>query len=313
MSQLLDVHPASPDELAAAHRNVFDIWSKGLSLEEHLRYRLDQSPSHSRAGWYVGTLDDRVVVSLGAYPVMFRIGNEDLPGIAIGSVYTVGDFRGRGFAPQLIKYVEDHYRGAGTVLSALYSDIKPEYYARLGYTLCPALSGWRDVSDVPLPGAIKYRLVPIAPQTHLPALMKMYADYHGATPLSIARDLEYWKMILQKAPDDRFYALEAADGSWAGYVRVGIKGRDWRITDFALIDPSDTLARSLYATLIALARAEGGDRLGGWLPDSAAAKNYFEMAPRSVEITMIKPLAWKGTLTSEMIAATGQFCEIDHV
>src|SRR4051812_41546092 len=110
MSHPLDIHRASPDELVAAHRNVFDIWSKGLNLEEHLRYRLDESPSHIRATWFVGCLDGRVVVSLGAYPLMFRIGDKELPGIAIGSVYTVGEFRGRGFAPQLIKYVEDHYR-----------------------------------------------------------------------------------------------------------------------------------------------------------------------------------------------------------
>ena len=188
MPKILDIHPASSDELAAAHRNVFDIWSKGLSLEEHLRYRLDESPSHSRAQWFVGSLEGRVVVSLGAYPLVFRLGDEELPGIAIGSVYTVGEFRGRGFAPQLIGYVEDHYRAKETALSALYSDIKPEYYARLGYILCPALSGWCDLRDTPSPPESKHRLVQVAPQTHLSALMKLYGDYHGATPLSIARD-----------------------------------------------------------------------------------------------------------------------------
>ncbi len=313
MSQLLDIHPASPDELAAAHRNVFDIWSKGLTLEEHLRYRLDESPSHSRAAWFVGCLDGRVVVSLGAYPLMFRIGDKELPGIAIGSVYTVGEYRGRGFAPQLIKYVEDHYRAKETALSALYSDIKPDYYVRLGYVLCPAFSGWCDLRDTSPPRTGRQRLAQVAPQSHLLALMRLYADYHGATPLSIARNAEYWSMTFKKAPDDRFYALVASGGHWAGYVRIAAKGHDWRITDFALADQSDELADSLYGALAALARAEGAERFGGWLPDSSAAKNFFKMAPRQVEITMIKPLAWQGEFTSEMIAATGRFCEIDHV
>ena len=72
----LDIHSASHDELLAAHRNVFDIWSMGRPLEAHLQYRLN-SPSHGRARWYVGTLDGRVVVSLGCYPIAFRVARPD--------------------------------------------------------------------------------------------------------------------------------------------------------------------------------------------------------------------------------------------
>ncbi len=56
MSERLDIHPATPDEIVAAHTNVYDVWSQGRSPEAHLRYRLE-SPTHSRARWYVGTLD----------------------------------------------------------------------------------------------------------------------------------------------------------------------------------------------------------------------------------------------------------------
>src|SRR5262245_3080510 len=122
MTSALDIHPASPDELTAAHANVFDIWNKGLPLEEHLRYRLN-SPKHTRAAWFVGSLDGRVVVSLGCYPLVFRLLGQDVPGIAIGSLYTVKEFRGRGFAPQLLAWVEDHHKHAA--LSILYSDIEP--------------------------------------------------------------------------------------------------------------------------------------------------------------------------------------------
>ena len=41
MTTNLKIHAASDDELAAAHRNVFDIWSKGLPLEDHVRSRLN--------------------------------------------------------------------------------------------------------------------------------------------------------------------------------------------------------------------------------------------------------------------------------
>jgi hypothetical protein len=48
MAARLDIHPASRDELIAAHTNVFDIWSKGRNLDDHVRHRL-QSPTHRRA------------------------------------------------------------------------------------------------------------------------------------------------------------------------------------------------------------------------------------------------------------------------
>jgi predicted N-acetyltransferase YhbS len=312
MASELDIHAASPDEQLAVHRNVFDIWSKGLSLEDHLRYRLT-APMHQRATWFVGCVDGRVVTSLASYPVRFRAGGQELPGIAIGSVYTLAEFRGQGFAPRLLEWTENHQRERQASLSVLYCDINPEYYARLGYVLCPSLEGWRDPRDRAPASSPTYRLIAVLPQMVLPAIMKLYTLYHGAAPLSIARDSEYWAAILKKSSDDRFFALEGRDGTWAGYVRVGVKGDAWRIVDFALSSHSEDLAQSLYAALVVLARAGGACRVGGWLPDEPAAKQWFPLTPRRTEITMIKPLEWRGPLDDELIAATSRFCEIDHV
>ena len=258
MSDRLDIHPASHDERVAAHRNVFDIWSKGLPLADHIAGRLD-SPTHRRAEWFVGTLDGQVVVSLGGYRVRFRLDGQELPGIAIGSVYTVREARGRGFAPQLIEWVENRKRAEQTALSVLYSDIDPDYYARLGYVLCPSLEGWCDPrAQAP---AATHRLVEISPGDHLPAVKKLYAEYHGAAPLSIARDDDYWAMVLEKFAVDRSYALLASGGDWAGYVRIARKDDGWRITDYALANQSDELAEAMYAAVFAL-RAQRGSHAG---------------------------------------------------
>ncbi len=274
------------------------------------RYRLD-SPTHGRAQWFVGCVADRVVVSLGGYPVRFRLEGREMPGIAIGSVYTVSDMRGKGYAPRLIAWVENHQRSAGGGLSVLYSDIEPQYYARLGYVLCPALEGWRDTSlESPRPA---HTLIPFDPRDRLAAMRQMYAAYHGAAPLSIARDEAYWEMMLEKFADDNFYALAAGNDVWAGYVRVGRKGDAWRITDYALADQSDARAAQLYAALVALARSGGAKRVGGWLPDSAPARELFTLSPRRAEITMIKSLDAGISLSDAAVAATSRFCELDHV
>lgn len=312
MTQDLDIHPASPDEVASAHRNVFDIWSKGRSLEDHVRHRLN-SPTHSRAEWFVGTVDGRVVTSLAAHPVQFRIGAETLSGIAIGSVYTTKDVRGLGFAPRLINWVEDYKRRQGTDLSVLYSDINPDYYARMGYALCPSWKGFRKAANEADSARLSHRLRAIDLAEYLPRIKQTYANYHGALPLSIARSDSYWSMMLEKFAADKFYSLEAADGAWTGYVLVGPREDTWRVIDYALVDHSDALAEQLYLAMSAAAHAAGARQIGGWLPDTKGARGLFAFAARKAEVTMIKPLAWGGTLSPEMIAGASQFCELDHV
>ena len=316
MAHALDLHRASPDEVAAAHANVFDIWSKGLPLAEHVSARL-ASPSHSRANWYVGCVAGRVVVSLGCYPIMLRVHGRELAAIAIGSVYTLAEFRGQGFAPQLLDFVERESQGGGAEMSILYCDIEPNYYARLGYQLCPSLEGVAPARGELPELSTAPQLAEVEGPASLDLLAKLYASYHGRFGLSFARDEEYWQAIFKKFPTDRFFACAKTDGSWRGYLRVGFteshSGEIWRITDFALADHDDESARGLYAGLLALAQQRGALRVGGWLPDSAAARAMFTLTPRRKEISMIKPLAAGLMLDERTIAETSYLCEIDHV
>ncbi len=312
MPPTLDMHPASPDELASAHRNVFDIWSKGLPLEEHVRSRTE-SPKHRLATWYVGCVDGQVVVSLGCYPLAFYFRGQQVPGFSIGSVYTVREFRGHGFAPQLIDWAERHEQQRGAVISLLYSDINPDYYAQLGYHLCPSLEGWLDPRDYSSPVTPAHELVPISAGEQLPTLMRLYADYHGSMPLAIARDASYWQALLERFTDDRFFAFEDRNAGWHGYVRIGQSGQALRITDYALSDQSLELAEEFYAAGIALARSEGAERFGGWLPDHPSAMQFFDLTPRKTEITMVKSLDAAHPIDDEMAELASRFCEIDHV
>ena len=151
---------------------MFDIWSKGLPLEEHVASRL-ASPKHRLAQWYVGTLDGRVVVSLGCYPLVFSYRGETAPGFSIGSVYTLAECRGQGLAPQLLDWVERHEAGRGPKSALLYSDINPDYYARLGYTLCPSLEGWLDPRHVYAARAPAYHLTEISAGDRWPELARL--------------------------------------------------------------------------------------------------------------------------------------------
>ncbi|QDU45913.1 hypothetical protein Mal52_44100 [Symmachiella dynata] len=311
MTDTLDVHPASPDEVVVAHRNVYDIWSKGRSLEEHIQYRLNADP-HRRATWFVGCAGRHVATSLGSYPVEFQVRGETIPGFAIGSVYTCGEYRGKGYAAKLIEGVEQQLAERGMRLSILYSDIAAEYYAAMGYRLCPASAGWRYLSTVTKSNTDEI-LTEFQEADDFAAMSAMYHDYHGATPFSIRRSDDYWRAMSSKFPEDRFFWLKAEDGSNRGYVRLTPDPHGWRILDYACADQTNESLSALYQAVLSLTAGWDVDRCGGWLPNNPITNDLFEVKDRKSEITMIKSLDPALVIDDEIIAAADRFCEMDHV
>ena len=199
MTNPLGIHPASPEERLAAYRNVYDVWSGGFSLKEHMERRVS-SVQHDRAEWFVGTLQGKVVTSLACFGMQFKVNGRTQQGISIGSVHTLAKYRGRGFAPQLIEWVETFKREAGATVSLLYSDIDPGYYQRLGYQLCPVWDGRRDLQEIA--GDLtqpQESLVPMSLPEERQELEELYDSYHSQFAISIARSSEYWDYLFQKS------------------------------------------------------------------------------------------------------------------
>jgi predicted N-acetyltransferase YhbS len=311
MPDQLDFHPASPDELVAAHKNVHDIWSKGLQLDAHVSARLNSS-SHQRARWYVGCIDGQVVTSLGSYPTQFQLRGETVSGFAIGSVYTRNEFRGRGIAPMLIAWVENHERQQGAELAILYSDIKPAYYAAMGYRLCPSREGWCDLRSMER-GEGASKLLEFDGPAQLDEMSAMYHGYHGAAPLSIQRPAGYWQVMFAKSDRDRYFWLLGTEGKHRAYARLTPDPHGYRISDYACADDDEQTLTDLYRTLQSAASGWNIQRLGGWMPDHPVAHECFEITDRSTEITMIKPLNPQLAIDNDLITATNRFCELDHV
>ena len=310
MTLQLDIHPASQDERRAAFANVHEVWGRGLTLEEHLERRLN-SPAHNWARWYVGTLAGEVVTSLGAYPVEFFVGANRLPGIAIGSVHTRPDHRGHGYAPQLLAAVERAEESTGALISVLYSDIPPAYYARLGYVECPAHSAWAEPGTVKPAGRFEFQEVD--PRSELDRLMAAYDRCLADSPLAIARSRDYWENILARRPDDVFCWISGSGGSEAGYLRLAETSRSVHFVDMAVSPPVPSRLESFYRDAAHHAHSRFDKRAGGWLPDTATVRASFTVEPRSREITMVKTLDGGPVVDQAAIEAGGEFLEIDHV
>jgi len=185
----------------------------------------------------------------------------------------------------------------------------------MGYVPGPSLAGWADPRALQPAGPSSYELIEIDGRTNVERLSSLYARYHGAAPLSIARDAAYWRALLERSPDDRFFVLaNQAGDDWQGYVRVAL-GVDssWRITDYAWNDERPELGEALYLAVAARAAEQGAPRVGGWLPDNSTTRKLFALTPRRQEITMIKPLVGPLAEIDQLVASTHCFCEIDHV
>lgn len=320
MSTALDIHPANDAERLQAYRSVHEFWGRGLPMDEHLRHRL-ASVQHNRATWFVGCLDGQVVTSLGCYPMHFQVRGKIVPGISIAAVHTRPEFRGRGFAPQMFDWVEAFQQEAGMQISLLYSDIAPAYYARLGYVECPAFEAWIDLATTNLDETpIPVRLLRFASEVHSEFDRDCYARCHEPRPISIHRTADYWNFLGDRDREDILLRIVCEANGLVGYVHVGMsrEAREdepdplsvWKIRDLAI---SDEQLPDVLTALIATARENGIDRIGGWLPDSTWLRSLTDVAPREDEITMLKSLSPEIKLDAEMIASAVHFQEVDHV
>ena len=309
MVDSLDLHPASDEERVQGYRNVHSTWGQGASLEEFLEQRR-VSPRHNRAGWFVGTIDGRVVTSLAAYPMEFWLHGEVHKGISIGSVYTVAEFRRRGFARRLLKWVEENRRAAGVTLSVLYSEIDPTYYENGGYILCSAWAGWRNVAGAESSDGV---LVPFQPAEHLERLSELYDGFHAARPFAVARSMEYWEFLLRREPEDAFYFLNGSGVEALGFVRLAVAGDTLKIRDLALAVDTEELRSTLLAAVVDEARKIGARRVGGWLPMTPSSAALFNMEERRESLTMVKAIEPSVAVDDAALEAAAHFCDADYV
>ncbi len=314
MTEFLDIHLASDAERCRAHENCHDVWSLGLPLAEHVARRED-SALHRRARWIVGCLNGQVVAALASHPLRVKLHGRSLPGIGIASVHTLNAFRGQGIAQRLIRWAESYEQLQGARFSALFCDIEPRYYARLGYILCPSHIGTAAAAPCEVDSGFSLRVVG-ANEVYghrIPRLAEIYDSDHGRRALAIERTADYWEHLAERKPTAENFWLNSEGGDECGYLCARTADRGLVIEDHAVRDGAPTLRTALLRLAIDLAHERGLSQVMGWLPAEPPAEELFTLSPRKTEITMVKSLDMAITLDDEAIRSTDWWQEIDHV
>lgn len=135
-------------ELVSAEGRVLDsilaeshaIWSDGLSRPAYAKYNAAQmrTPWGSRHLRRVALVHgEEVLASAKRYDLTVRVDGEFLRTVGIGAVFTPERQRRRGYARELIDRLMVDAAADGAALAVLFSEIDPDYYARMGFVAVP--------------------------------------------------------------------------------------------------------------------------------------------------------------------------------
>ncbi|HKB11520.1 MAG TPA: GNAT family N-acetyltransferase [Vicinamibacterales bacterium] len=116
---------------------TYEIWNEELSRKGYERYYAAQRAT----AWGRSHLDrvalvegDAVLASAKRYRMEATLDGESLRVVGLGAIFTAAESRGQGIARDLVERLLDVETAAGSDLALLFSEIGPDYYARLGFT-----------------------------------------------------------------------------------------------------------------------------------------------------------------------------------
>ncbi len=133
-----EARQASSTELDEIYRMGFDVWGDGAGETEYLR-ACRGSPKYEKGRWFVLEERGNLLSSL----ILYDFGEGQF---GLGSIATPPAVRSQGYASKLILGIVDEVTGWQKENNLfLYSDIKPAFYEKLGFTpLPPELQKYKD-------------------------------------------------------------------------------------------------------------------------------------------------------------------------
>ncbi len=147
-------------------------------------------------------VDSKVVSHVHLTQRTIRYGSTNLPINGVMWVGTLPEFRGMGFAQNLMRMASDRARQGGAVLQALTTGM-PQFYRPLGWGVCgrqtfaQVLSrNLPQVSDGVVEGRGGFWHVRPWRQVELGDLMTLYDNQYARTTGSVVRTEEYWRWII---------------------------------------------------------------------------------------------------------------------
>jgi GNAT superfamily N-acetyltransferase len=298
------------------------LWAGRRTFDEYARQTIEIARSSYGRRYYrtIGLYDGKTrVSSFKQYERRLRDGSRRLDAIGFGAVFTPNEYRGRGYASVMLAMALDQARSEGYELAFLFSDIRPHFYAALGFRTLPSRRFSLRADTLPAT-----RLRPaVLGDGDWNGVRRVFELAEHRAGIGFARTATTWDWIRMRmlhrsehpAGDETNLVLRRRRSIAAYVFGVRVTERDeYFLEEFGFAD--DAAAQ----TIPALLRAAAGDlrRIAGWLPPRGARPllSRFAVRKRNSSILMMAPLRSPGELAIDAIAsdARNDFCwATDHI
>jgi GNAT superfamily N-acetyltransferase len=248
-------------------------------------------------------VDGRIVSHLHLTERQIRFGSITIPANGVIWVGTLPEFRGMGFAQNLMHLAKQRGKEGGVAVQVLTTGM-PQFYQPLGWGICGRQTTAQtmsrnlpQVSDGLVDGRAAWNVRPWR-QVELGDLMALYELQYARTTGSVVRTEEYWRWMI-----GRRYAHVI----WVACLGEAVKGyafiKDHKILEIAF-DPAHPQA---LKSLLGRVRAEALERAYPEVSVSAPANHPVIEAIRAASGRLLDQDVHDGSASMYHIPDVGQF------
>lgn len=284
---------------------TFAVWHQGLTRAAYAAW----NDAQHRTLWgrqhlqRVALVDDRgeLLSSAKRYRFDVRIDGRQTRMCGVGAVFTPEDRRGHGHATALVERLLDEERRHGCEVAALFSEINPGFYERLGFRAVPLDEVTVNVRRKN--GGSPAMLVRAGDDRDLPAIAAMHETRAAGVPFSLLRNtaqiqfsLTRKRLLAGLGPAglrqvEFFVAEEGA--SAVAYVVLSVNASGWTLEEGGDRDPAGARLGAMLQVLLAREPSHDPPLIRTWWPPAFQVPPQLELTDysRPHDIFMMRPLS----------------------
>lgn len=241
--------------------------------------------------WYnpeftrVCVLDGRIVSALQICRRDVRVGHNTLTMGGIANVATHPEYRGRGYASQLLldslmtmaKYSID--------FSILFTGIH-QFYERAGWCPVPMKRFTGELrQDLPTEESSHYSFRTADWKYEVFKLLPVYQEFNERRALTVVRTVDYWKgYSIPRFGAPKSTVIAERKGCVKGYIYFQLDGENCWLHEIGFLQGEAECARSLILHVAAQARTAGVRRLWSNLPSESVIMDAFHSVATNVDV-----------------------------
>lgn len=263
-------------------RQIFDetwpIWGEGLSRQAYERYNRAQLAvpwSRTHLDRVALTDGETLLASAKHYRLTLRLNGADAPCAGIGAVFTPPAVRGQGHAAALIGAMVSAAAAEGAEYALLFSEIGPQYYARLDFEPVPIAEATLRIRLQKREGAPAV-LVRDGDDRDLDNIAAMHEARAAGYAFALKRERDYVRYAVSKRrllaasgpPGLRMveFLVTEEGGNAVAYVVVTRGPEGQVLEEWGDRDPTGARVGAMLQVLAARTPAEDVAPLRTWLP-----------------------------------------------